>query len=215
MIHKTRGIALNFTKFKESSIIVKIYTEKFGVQSYIVNYARTAKGKSKMALFQPLTLLDLVVYKHPTKEVNRISEAKLAVTFKSIPHDVKKMAISIFLTEVMIKCLYDSSDEQEFEFIYGFVQNLDAQLGKYENYHIHFLVEMSRYLGFDIMEIDHFNAKDDEAIELIKNIINNPEYSSSGAMRNKTLDYLLQHYHVHMNWSSGLKSLNVLKQVFE
>ena len=62
MLHKTKGIVISFVKYRETSIIVKIYTEAFGIQTYIENGVRSAKGKNKIALFQPLTLLDLVVY---------------------------------------------------------------------------------------------------------------------------------------------------------
>jgi len=41
MIFKTRGIVFRFTKFKETSIIVTIFTEVFGLQSYIVNGVRS------------------------------------------------------------------------------------------------------------------------------------------------------------------------------
>jgi DNA repair protein RecO (recombination protein O) len=62
MLHKTRGIVFRFTKYGESSIIVTIFTELFGIQTYIVNGIRSKNSKGKIALFQPLTLLDLVVY---------------------------------------------------------------------------------------------------------------------------------------------------------
>ena len=68
MLYKTRGIALNYIRYRESSIIAKIYTEAFGIQSYIVNGVRSSKSKTnRIALFQPLTLLDMVVY-HKSKE---------------------------------------------------------------------------------------------------------------------------------------------------
>jgi len=62
MLHKTRGIALHATKFSETSSVVKIYTELFGLQSYLVKGVRKQKAKIKPGLFQPLTILDLVVY---------------------------------------------------------------------------------------------------------------------------------------------------------
>ena len=90
MLHKTKGIVLNFVKFKETSVIVKIYTEKFGLQSYIENGVRSSKSKNKIALFQPLTQLELVVYHDPKKEINRISEIRCILPYKSIPFEIKK-----------------------------------------------------------------------------------------------------------------------------
>ena len=59
MLHKTRGIVINNIKYGETSIIIKIYTEVFGLQTYIENGVHNAKSKNKIALFQPLNLLDM------------------------------------------------------------------------------------------------------------------------------------------------------------
>ena len=75
MKYKTRGIVLNYIKYGESSIIVKIYTEAFGLQTYIINGIRKQKSKWNIAYFQTLTLLQLVVYHKKNGKINRISEA--------------------------------------------------------------------------------------------------------------------------------------------
>ena len=61
MITKTKGIVLNYIKYGDTSIICKIYTKSFGVQSYIINGIRNSKSKN-IGLYQPLNILDLVVY---------------------------------------------------------------------------------------------------------------------------------------------------------
>ena len=83
MLQKTRGIALSFIKYRDTSIIAKIFTEEFGMQSYIVNGVRSKSAKTKIALFQPLTLLELVVYHNKKKEIHRISEIKCFRNFHS------------------------------------------------------------------------------------------------------------------------------------
>ena len=57
MLHKTKGIVIKSTPFRESSLICKIFTEKFGLQTYIVNSVRSSGKTGKAALFQPLTIL--------------------------------------------------------------------------------------------------------------------------------------------------------------
>ena len=59
MLIKTRGIVLGFIKYKETSVIVSIYTEAIGLKSYIVNAVRDKKNRA--IFFQPLTILDLVL----------------------------------------------------------------------------------------------------------------------------------------------------------
>jgi len=78
MLHKTKGIVLNYIKYSDTSIIAKIYTEAFGLQSYIVNSVRSSKAKNKIALFQPLTLLEMVVYHKNHQGLQRISEMRTA-----------------------------------------------------------------------------------------------------------------------------------------
>ena len=76
MLHKTQGVVFRFTNYSETSIIVNIFTSAFGLQSYIVNGARGKSGKGKIALYQPLTLLDLVVYHRENASILRIKEVK-------------------------------------------------------------------------------------------------------------------------------------------
>ena len=45
MLEKTEGIVLNYLKYRDTSIIVRIYTRKYGLQSYIVNGIRSQKSK--------------------------------------------------------------------------------------------------------------------------------------------------------------------------
>ncbi|MBS1655487.1 MAG: recombination protein O N-terminal domain-containing protein, partial [Bacteroidetes bacterium] len=63
-LHKTKGIVLRTVKYGETSVIVTIYTELFGIQSYLVNGVRVSskKGSGKANLFQPSAILDMVVY---------------------------------------------------------------------------------------------------------------------------------------------------------
>ena len=46
MTEKTRGLVLSYIKYKETSIICKIFTESFGIQSYIINGIRNSKSKN-------------------------------------------------------------------------------------------------------------------------------------------------------------------------
>ena len=105
MLHKTKGIVLHFIRYSDTSIIAKIYTEAFGLQSYIVNGVRSKSAKNKIALFQPLTLLDLVVYHKENSTLQRISEMRCAEPYQSIPFKVHKSSIALFTAEILQKTL--------------------------------------------------------------------------------------------------------------
>ncbi len=82
MLIKTRGIVLSYLKYRETSIIARIYTERLGVQSYVVNGVRKAKPPGRIALFQPFTLLELVAYvARGSGGLTRLSEFRCAEPF--------------------------------------------------------------------------------------------------------------------------------------
>ncbi|HRH35285.1 MAG TPA: recombination protein O N-terminal domain-containing protein, partial [Catalimonadaceae bacterium] len=85
MLHKTRAISLHFIRYKESSIIARFFTEKFGLQSFVVNGVRSAKSKMSAAYFQPLQLLELVQYHDEKKDLHRLQEVKSEAGLHQIP----------------------------------------------------------------------------------------------------------------------------------
>jgi DNA repair protein RecO (recombination protein O) len=111
MLHKTKGIVIGFIKYGDTSIIAKVYTELYGMQTYIVNGVRSKSSKNKIALFQPLTILDMVVYHKENRDIHRLSEVKCHVIFHSIPFNQKKISMAIcpmrsFLSGYIILSLF-------------------------------------------------------------------------------------------------------------
>ncbi len=69
MIYQTKGIVLRAIKYGETSVVVNIFTELFGIQSYLVNGIRiSGKTSSKANLFQPTSILDMEVYHNELKK---------------------------------------------------------------------------------------------------------------------------------------------------
>src|SRR5215475_9848694 len=115
MLHKTRGIVFKTTEYGESSVIVQVFTEKFGLQSYIINCVKKPKAKITRNMLQPLHLLDMVVYHKNTGSVQRIAELKNSPLLQTVPYDVIKSGIAIFLNEVLYKAVkQQSADERLF-----------------------------------------------------------------------------------------------------
>jgi len=149
MLHKTRGIVFKTTDYGESGVIVQIFTEKFGLQSYIINGVKKPKAKITRNMLQPLHLLDMVVYHKNTGSVQRISELKNSPLLQSIPYDVIKSSIAIFLNEILYKAVrQQSAEEKLFDFIFNAIEWLDNQDEGLANFHLLFLVRLTRYLGF-------------------------------------------------------------------
>ena len=150
MLHKTRGIVLKSTNYSESSVVAQVFTEKFGLQSYIINGARKPKAKIGMPILQPLHLLDMVVYHRENGSLQRISEARQLPPLQTIPYDIVKSAVVMFLNEMLYKSLrQQSADEPLFNYIFNAISWLDSSEKMPPNFHLFFLLRLSRFLGFN------------------------------------------------------------------
>src|ERR1700730_410284 len=107
MLHDSKGIVLRTVKYGETSVIVLIFTEKFGIQSYLVNGVRTTskKGSGKANLFQPAAILELVAYYSELKQLQRLREFKWGQLYQHIFSDVRKNSVALFMVELLTKCL--------------------------------------------------------------------------------------------------------------
>jgi DNA repair protein RecO (recombination protein O) len=229
MLHKTRGIALNYIRYRESSIIAKVYTEAFGIQSYIVNGVRSSRSKSnRIALFQPLTLLDLVVY-HKSKEatLHRISEIRCYHPFHSIPFDVIKSSIALFVTEFLVKTLQEEeTNPRLFNFLEETLLYLDTAESGYENLHLHFLVQQASFLGFgmetatdlvDQLKENHYSYLPDAVQHAALQTFLEKPYGTQVVLDNERRRSLLTSivffYKIHLDTIGEMKSLDVLQEV--
>jgi DNA repair protein RecO (recombination protein O) len=149
MLHKTRGIVLKTTDYAENSVIVKIFTQKFGLQSYLINGVKKPKAKIRLNMLQPLHILDMVVYHKPNGGIQRISDARSEPILQSIPYDIIKSSLVIFMNEMIYKSLkQEDQDEVMFEFIEKSVELLDKTDQRIANFHLIFLMKLTRFLGF-------------------------------------------------------------------
>lgn len=149
MLHKTAGIVLKTTNYAESSVVAKIYTQQFGLQSYIINGVKKPKAKIRMNMLQPLSLLDMVVYHKQNGGIQRISEARTAPILQTIPYQIIKSSIALFINEMLYKTLKQTNNEPA---LYNFLQNAIIYLDQTEkncsNFALVFLMKLSIFLGF-------------------------------------------------------------------
>ena len=148
--YKARGIVLNTVKYGETSTVVFMLTDTAGRQNYLVQGARGGKSKgNKSALFQPLFPLEFVGLESSRSDLHRMKEVRSAFAMKGIPFDVRKSAISLFVAEVLYRVAREiEADSPLFDFVFDSVAELDALEDGIANFHLWFLVQLSRYLGF-------------------------------------------------------------------
>src|SRR5438874_2265807 len=101
MLQKTRGIVITTTNYAEASVIAKIYTEVFGLQSFILNGVRKNKSRFNNNLLHPLSTVELVAYYKPYKTLHRFSDLNSSPQLSTIPYNTVKTALAIFLAEFL------------------------------------------------------------------------------------------------------------------
>lgn len=226
-LKKTKGIVLSYIKYSETSIIVRIFTREFGLKAYIINGARSKSAKSKMAFYQPLTLLDLVIYEKEGGSLSRISESKLILPFQLIPFDFLRSGIGMFMAEVMGRSVFEGYQNEEFfDFLESSIRLLDEKETVLVHFPLVFLWESSKYLGFApedsesfFIELKQYPQGPDvmeEEKDYLKSIIAKSFLCNDSApskIRRNMLDHFLLFYGNHLDLAYDWKSVKVLRQM--
>ena len=152
--HKTKGIVLRTVKYGETSIITTIYTELFGIQSYIVKGIRQQARKtgSKGIYFQPAAILDMVVYHNTFKNLNFIKEYQWGYLYNEVLFDVIKNLVALFVAEMLLHSLKQPEANPElFYLAEDTLKQLDkGDQGLTANLPIYFSMQLAGELGFRI-----------------------------------------------------------------
>ena len=159
MIHSTTGIVLRTIKYGETSIIASIFTELFGIQSYLVNGVRTSGKTSKAHLFQPASILEMQVYHNELKNLQRTKDVKWSVIYRNIFHNVTKNCVALFMVELLQKNLKQpETNEDLFHFCEDAFLQLDhADADVTANFPIYFSIQIAQLLGFRLL--DNYSAE--------------------------------------------------------
>lgn len=145
---KTRAVVLHTIKYGDSSLVVKMLTEELGIQSYMVKGVFGKKSKMKAALFQNMTLLDIVA-ESGNSSLGFIKELSLSHYYSTVFCDVKKTTIAMFVSELLSKTLADAdADVSLFNFVYDSMLWLDGSASDYANFPLVFAIQLTSYLGF-------------------------------------------------------------------
>jgi DNA repair protein RecO (recombination protein O) len=240
MLENTRGIILRQIKFTDSGIITQIYTRKFGRQSFLIKGMRNKKTGKHNILFQPMFILDLVLYYKQKREMQMLKEFSSYYTPSDIYSNVKKSSVALFLGEVLTSVLIEESPHTEmYDFIEESIIYFDKCKDGYANFHIAFLSGLSGFLGFEpgqrLEKKDRFfdmingifvqtppvhgNYADEEITAILADFFV-ASYDSidkiylTGKKRNDVLEALLRFYSLHLPGLKKIKSLEILKEVF-
>lgn len=237
MYEKINAIVISTLKYNDSSIIVKCLTKQ-GTRSYLIKgIFKNTKSPIKIALFLPLTQLELIATHKNNNNLEHIKEAKINIPYYSLHTNIYKSAVTMFLAEV---CTQISTSEAPDEELFLFLQESLLFFDRNDfssHFHLKFLLSLTRYLGFypdythnqlpffDLEEGTFTTTNNSDnviagnALNLFKKIVTSPYSSLTTLKSNKTerntlLRHLLKYYQWHFPNFKPLKSLEVLETLF-
>lgn len=149
MLVKTTGIVLRTVKYSESSVIADIFTASNGLRSFIAGGVRTRQARISPGLLQIMMPLEFVSYLREDRDLCRLKEARALYVFNSIPFDIRKGAVGMFMTEVARKAIHGQEENRDlYELLLHTFVFLDETRESIANLHLHFMLQLSEQLGF-------------------------------------------------------------------
>ncbi len=240
MLIKTRGIVFRAIKYGESSLIVDVLTRARGLQKYIIGGVRKKQAGISAGMFQVMSLLDLVAYYRDDRDMHRIKEVRPAYVFRTIPFDVRRGAVGMFMAEVARKTIRGSEQHEAlFDFLYDTFCFLDRTEGAVHNLHLYFLLRLSGFLGFhpgdgydprqcpffDLREgiflpqpPGHVHYLDAGQSQLLDRLLDADAEASCRMVvthteRVRLLEHLLEYYRLHLEGLPEIHSHLILREV--
>ena len=153
MLHNTKGIVLRVTKYGDTSIIMTAYTERFGLQQYIIKGARVSnkKGANKGVFYQPAAILQMEVYHTPMKTMQMVKEVSWDYVYQTVYSDVLRNAVALYIVEVLQQTMQPEPHPEMFYLIEDTFKQLDkGGAGLVSNLPIYFLIHLSQTMGFGL-----------------------------------------------------------------
>jgi len=234
----TKAIVLSSIKYGDTSLIVKCFTLKEGIKTYLIRgVLKSRKGKIKAAYFQPLTQLNIDANHNNKGNLNSLKEVHVIHPYKSIHTNIFKQTIVLFLSEILNSTI---QEEEENTPLFSFIETSLVWLDTHEktsNFHLFFLLQLTKYLGFypDITNVDsqYFNLLEGSFSQYSfeKTVINGDDLFQFKKLlgtnfdtidlikfnkkeRQQVLQIIIQYFELHLEGFRSPKSLSVLETVF-
>ena len=216
MVFHSELIVLNFTKIKENALVLHCLSPQWGRRGFIV----TVPKASGTALFQPLAILDAEVVENPRSDLWRLRGISAKYSLGGIRSNMTKNSMTMFISEVLYRTIHDGDSEDGlYEWCRKAILTLDALDRDYANYHLRFLLEFAAALGFSPSAEDLAPFSGDRKAEM--DALVRSDFAScmllplSGKARGDIAEKLLKYLEFHTGEQINVRSLAVLKELYD
>lgn len=233
----TPALVLATVRYGESDVIVKMLTESSGLRSYMIRgLQKSKKGAFRPAMFQPLTQLQIQAMHRDKGQLERLTEAKVAVHYNSLHSDIVKSSMALFLAEVFKMTLQEQEPNPElYTFLSDALLALDAADAPM-NFHLKIVLELQQFLGcypdFKNADLPYFNLEEGvfqistagvlrqgSVVQDLCTLANTPfgklaQWKTTNQQRRALLDLLMDYMQMHATGFKSPKSIEIYRQVF-
>ena len=242
-MEKVIGIVLGVVKHSDRHNLVSLYTPTRGRVTFISSAGGGGKsGRARQARLMPLSVVSTDVRFNAGRELQKLGAVAAERVWRSIYSNPAKTGAAMFVAEFLNRLLREAApDPTMWRYILHALEIFDATPGAAPNFHIALLVGMLHHAGimpdveserpapgsvFD-MRAGTFSAD----APLHRDIVAWPEsgfiptlaritmrnmgrYRLTGAARRRILAALVHYYAVHLPGVAGLRSTDILTEVF-
>ena len=217
MLVKEKGIVLHSIKYGDDASIVSVFFVQHGIVPFLTKMLKGHRNNNIRYMLQPLSLVDVSFDYRANRHLQYFKEMKPSVLLTDIYENPLKITIVIFLAEVLRHVLKGERENGE---LLSFIENsilwLEHSEAEFSNFHIVFLAHLLRYLGYDPAYDDEYGSDTDEIKRLMAlDYTSMHLYEMNRNGRNERIEILLRYYTRHLPEFPQLKSLEVLKEVFQ
>ena len=241
MLTPTEIIALRATRYSDTSAILSAYSRTGGRMSFMMPASAGREATRRRALLMPLGLVECVADVRAGRSVHGMRDPRAILPLSSIRSNPLKNAMASFLAEFLTYVLREGQpDEALWLYIRRSIEALEAIPGnRVANFHICFMMRLCRFIG---IEPDWEGYAPGKVMDLVDGVFRlspplhrhylSPDHSSLAHLlsrmtfanmhrfmfnrrqRREILDEILRYYSLHYTGMGGIRSLDVLADLF-
>ena len=219
----TTAFVLKTSIFKESSLIVRLFTLEKGKATYIIKAAMRQKSPNK-AIYQQLNEVKIDYSHYPKRQIHPVYNSEILNDWTSICTDLKKTLLCTAMLEIIDKTFDENIPDKKTYKVLSMVMCYFEQNDKnLNNAFYFFLLHFLRNSGYDIINakghplVKRFQQKNSAILSDLSNIfksdfiINNKKNLTTSYDSKIMSQFIAELVRYHF---PDLKSFSVAKDVF-
>ncbi|MBD5311455.1 MAG: DNA repair protein RecO C-terminal domain-containing protein [Muribaculaceae bacterium] len=240
MLEKLQGIVTDIRRHNDRHNVVTLFTRQRGRVAFLSTAGSSRSARLIQARLQPLAIIETEVNFKTTRELQQLGSFQPLLVADSLRFNPVKAAIVMFISEFLNHLLRASPpDENLWDYIANAISVFNSSERGTGNFHLALLVTLLPFMGiqpdlkkeganywFDMqggvltdsrpLHNNFLTPEEAVYVPLISrmNFANYPRFRFNAAQRRLILRRLLDYYALHLPGMTGLKSPDVLADLF-